>query len=200
MKPFCSGGTKDVELIRAIQGQSPSAEEVNPFYFAAPVAPLVAARMEDRKIGLSEVLRRIRAMQRRCDCLLIEGAGGVLVPVGENFMIADLITRLRCEVLVVARDRIGTVNHTLLSVESLRKRHVKRIKVILMGKRREDPSAKTNASILRETLGNIDVFSIPYLGAFSSRAKFLKQSVKKMKKVLVRVLDFDIVCPRSLER
>jgi dethiobiotin synthetase len=132
--------------------------------------------------------------------LLIEGAGGLLVPVGENFTIADVIARLQCKTIVVGRDKLGTINHTLLTVEALRRRRVRRIKVVLMAQRKNDLSTKTNVEILRETLENIDVISIPYLGAGASQTASVKQSAKKMKKVLVRVLDFDIVCSRSLER
>ena len=191
---------EDVALIQAIQGQTPARKEVNPFYFETPVSPLAAARLKGQKIQLSEVLQRIRAMQRRCDCLLIEGAGGLLVPLGEKFTIGDLIARMRCETIVVGRDKLGTINHTLLTVEALRRRRARRIKVVLMGQRKNDASAKANVEMLRETLENIDVIAIPYLGSGASRSVSVKQSAKKMKKVLVRVLDFDIVCPRSLER
>ena len=200
MKPFCSGGTADVDLIQAIQGQHPSRDEVNPFYFREPVAPLVAARKNQRQILLLQVLASVRRMKEQCDHLIVVGAGGLLVPLGEDFTIADLITHLRCDTIVVGRDKLGTINHTLLTVEALRRRRVRRIKVVLMGQRKKDPSTKTNVEILRETLENIDVIAIPYLGAGASRSASVKQSAKKMKKVLVRVLDFDIVCPRSLER
>lgn len=200
MKPFCSGGTADVDLIQAIQGRIPSRDEINPYYFADPVSPLVAARKVGQKIQLPEVLKHIRAMQRRCDCLVIEGAGGLLVPIGEDFTIADLIVRLQCDTLVVGRNKLGTINHTLLTVEALRARRVKRIKVVLMAQKTVDPSVQSNATILHETLDNIEVLVIPHLGAGASRLASVKQSAKKIKKVLVRVLDFDIVCPRSLER
>jgi hypothetical protein len=82
----------------------------------------------------------------------------------------------------------------------LRARRVKRIKVVLMGRKNLDPSMRTNAAILRETLENIEVHSIPYLGGGAARWASVKQSAKKLKKVLVRILDFDNVCLRSLER
>ena len=82
MKPFCSGGTQDVDLLHRLQQGELSRREINPFYFAEPVAPLVAARRRRRRISAGDVLRRIRAVQRRCGCLLIEGAGGLMAPLG----------------------------------------------------------------------------------------------------------------------
>jgi dethiobiotin synthetase len=184
MKPFCSGGTADVDLIRAIQGDEAPRDEVNPFWFPEPVAPLVAARKQRRTIRLSQVLAAIRRMEARCDCLIIEGSGGVLVPLGERFTVADLIARLACPVVIVARNKLGTINHTLLTVEALRARGVRRMKVVLMEQRVADRSAADNALILRESLGGIGVCSIPYLGSKALNPGAIKKNARKLKKLL----------------
>ena len=75
MKPFCSGGTADVDLIQAIQGGDPPRNEVNPFYFAEPVAPLFSARKQQKNIRLMDVLAAIKRMRKRCERLIVEGAG-----------------------------------------------------------------------------------------------------------------------------
>src|SRR5438445_2793156 len=144
MKPFCSGGRKDVELIQALQHHALPDEEVNPFYFPEPLAPLVAARKQRRKISLSQVLRSIERVETRCERVIIEGSGGVLVPLGEGFSVADLIAKLHCEIVVVARNRVGTINHTLLAIKSLQHVTNQRIKIILMGQKRQDLSAFSN--------------------------------------------------------
>lgn len=195
MKPFCSGGAEDVDLIQAIQGPIPSRDEVNPFYFAHPVAPLVAARMEGRRISLDATLESIRWMQRQCEFLIIEGAGGLLVPLGEKFTVADLIARLRCETLIVARNKLGVINHTFLTVEALRTRRIDQVKIVLMGESRSDISVKTNLQILRKSAVNIGVFELPYLGRKASHLASIKKSIKKFKKVLVHISQSDIVCP-----
>src|ERR1044071_5568543 len=78
MKPFCSGDRGDVKLLRAMQNGKLTEDEINPFYFREPVAPLVASRQNSRLISLEEVVRRIREIAARCDILLVEGAGGLL--------------------------------------------------------------------------------------------------------------------------
>jgi dethiobiotin synthetase len=197
MKPFCSGGTADVDLIQAIQGDEPSSEEVNPLYFSAPLAPLVAARKIGREIRLPRVLGAIRRMEKRCECLLVEGAGGLLVPLGEGFAVADVITSLECDVVVVGRNKLGTINHTLLTIEALRARGVRRIKVVLMKPARADFSTGSNAAILREILENIEVIAFPYIGLSDGRIVGLKRNAKKTKKTLALIAALDTFSPRS---
>ena len=115
MKPFCSGSRADTEFLRAVQDGELTSDEVTPFFFAEPLAPLVAARKHRRTIRLKEVVRRIRRLSDRCECLLIEGIGGLLVPLGEGFTVRDLVARLGCEVIIVSRNRLGTINHTILT-------------------------------------------------------------------------------------
>jgi dethiobiotin synthetase len=197
MKPFCSGGTGDVDLIQAVQGDDPSREEVNPFYFPEPVAPLVAARRLRQPIRLSQVLEAIGRMRERCACLIVEGSGGLLVPLGERFTVAGVIAGLDCDVVVVGRNKLGTINHTLLTVEALRARRVKRIKVVLMGQSSADFSAPSNAALLGESLANIEIFTVPYLGAGAARIGPLKRNAGKIKKTLARIADADSFSARS---
>ena len=197
MKPFCSGGTEDVDLIQAIQGNDAPREQVNPFYFSEAVAPLVAARKLRQPIQLSQVLGVIHTMHVQCACLIIEGSGGLLVPLGEGFTVADVIANLNCDVVVVSRNKLGTINHTLLTVEALRARGVQRIKVVLMGQSSADSSAWNNAAFLAETMANIEVFTLPYLGAGASRIGLVKRNVRKIKKTLAQIADPDSFSPRS---
>jgi dethiobiotin synthetase len=199
MKPFCSGGTADVDLIQAIQGGNPARDQVNPFYFPEPIAPLVAARKRHRRIRLSQVLRAIDRMKIRCERLLIEGSGGLLVPLGEGFTVADVIANLQCDVVVVGKNHLGIINQTLLTVEALRARGVTRIKVVLMGQSSPDVSARSNAAILEETLVNIEVLPIPHLGARVASIASVKRNFRKIKKTLARIADPDSFSTRSSE-
>jgi dethiobiotin synthetase len=126
LKPFCSGSRADVKLIGAIQDHELSDQQINPFFFREPVAPLVAARRHRRALTLHKALAGIRESAGRCECLLIEGIGGLLVPLGPGFAVLDLLKELphslgshRLEVIVVARNSLGTLNHTLLTMIAL---------------------------------------------------------------------------------
>jgi dethiobiotin synthetase len=185
MKPFCSGGTSDVEFLSGIQNGELSREEMNPFYFSEPIAPLVAARKLRRKISLTDVTRKIESVAKRCEVLLIEGSGGLLVPLGEKFLVRDLIAKLNCEVIVVSRNRLGTINHTLLTVGALQKLRGRKIKVVLMNGSEMDFSSATNGNVLKQLIYPFQLFSIGFLGENTS----LKNKHKKVKKTLARVLN-----------
>ena len=195
MKPFCSGSRADTEFLHAAQDGELTSAEITPFFFAEPLAPLVAARIHHRSIALTEVLRSIARIAGRCQCLLIEGIGGLLVPLGEGFTVRDLIARLHCEVIVVAVNRLGTINHTLLTVEALRTIENKGLKAILMSHKKEDTSTGSNRRILAELLAPTPVVPVPFLGRNSMRFGTLKKSGKIMQKSLALILAYDIVPP-----
>lgn len=193
MKPFCSGALSDVELIDKAQDGELSRSLINPFHFVQPVAPLVAARKAGRRIELSEVLERIRIVESRCEVLLIEGAGGLLAPLGEGYSAADMIDALGCPVVVVARNKLGVINHVLLTAEALRRARANGIKVVLMDAARTSLATRTNQSVLAEILNSIEILRLPYLGRSvtgGSKAS-LKRIEKKIEKTLARIAEMD---------
>src|SRR5260370_16588629 len=141
IKPFCSGSRADVRLLQSFQPGELTDDETNPFYFRDPVAPLVALRKSRRKIALKEVLRRIENVKNNCDTLLIEGSGGLLVPLAETFTVADLVAQLNAQntsfrVIVVARNRLGTINHTILTVRHLQIIVIQNVPIALMSQQK----------------------------------------------------------------
>jgi dethiobiotin synthetase len=188
MKPFCSGSRADVEFLHAVQDGELTCDEINPFFFPEPLAPLVAARKHRRVIRLPDVLKRIKGLAGRCQCLLIEGVGGVLVPLGEDFFVVDLIARLACETSLVSRNALGTINHTLLSVRALQQAGVKALKVVLMSSLEKDSSTDSNGPILSELLSPSPVFQVPFLGQNPAPEHALKTHEKKVKKTLAQIL------------
>ena len=196
MKPFCSGGRRDVKLLQSIQGPRLPDDFINPFHFREPVAPLIAARKLGMRISLAEVVRNVRAVQRECECLIVEGAGGVMVPLGEGFLVIDLMRRLGGRAIVAGRNRLGIINHTVLTVRCLRERWGGDdlcVKVVLGDERRADFSGRTNCAMLAELLKPTEVFRLPFLGPKASTLEAVKKNAKKFKKVLARILSFYMV-------
>ena len=188
MKPFCSGSKADTEFLRAAQDGELTLDEITPFFFAEPLAPLVAARRHHRSIRLQEVLLRIRRVADSCQCLLIEGIGGLLVPLGECFTVRDLIAKLGCEVIVVSRNRLGTINHTLLTVGALQHAGMRRLITVLMSCSEGDYSTTSNCGILAKLLAPTPVLPVGVLGRNPLQLEALKKSAKKMKKTLAQIL------------
>jgi dethiobiotin synthetase len=162
LKSVCSGNRADARALRAAMNGTLTLDEINPWHFRAPIAPLLAARKENKRVKLSQVLAHIRAIQKRFDVLFVEGAGGLLSPLGEDFDSRDLIVALRVTPIIAAQNKIGAVNHILLTLEALPKNLRANARVVLMSQSKPDASAKTNAKLLAE-LTNAKIFSFPWL-------------------------------------
>ncbi len=139
---------EDAERLAKIVGAENSLEHICPFRFETPVAPYVASQLEKKEIDV-EKIKKIAGLFP--EPLFVEGAGGLMVPVLKNFFMIDLIKLLNTEVIFVAPLRLGTINHTLLSIEALEKRGIK-IKGIILNDTEglENMATKTNPSVLSE--------------------------------------------------
>jgi dethiobiotin synthetase len=122
MKPCETGGGDDAARLAAATGRALDPALVNPYRFARPAAPSVAARAEGAYVELRQIAAAADALSVGADLLIVEGAGGLLVPLDGQHTMADLARVLRLPVLIVARPSLGTVNHTLLTVEAARRR------------------------------------------------------------------------------
>lgn len=150
LKPICSGGRGDARKISAAINGVLALDEINPWHFKAAIAPSLAARREGKKLKLGQVAAHARAMQKRFEVLLIEGAGGLLSPLGEHFNSRDLILLLDAVPVIAAPNRLGVVNHVLLTLEALPPAFRARARVVLLPFGRPDDSAKSNPAFLSE--------------------------------------------------
>ena len=168
-KPVQSGAladdpSGDAMLLREAADVDDPPDEICPYAFRAPLAPLVAARLEGRVVEPAIVLDALGALATRHDLLLVEGAGGLLVPVGEDWTIADLAAWTGLPLLIVARAGLGTVNHTLLTLSAARQRGLEPVGVVLNGVGPDtDESWRTNSELIAG-FGDVPVIGIvPWL-------------------------------------
>ena len=202
LKPVATGAERlgetwrcaDAEfLIGAIGGGIPL-ERVTPLLFSEPLAPPVAARRAGtplhRDAVLAAVAESMAWWEGQADVMVVEGVGGWLCPLAEGMTVADLAIALDFPVVVVARRGLGTINHTLLTVESIRLRGLRCAGVILNGSEpTTDPVAEgTNRDELARRLDGVAVLaelghgedptdSLDVVG-WSSRAKASRRSEK----------------------
>ncbi len=133
---------------------------VNRYSFEAPLAPLIAARLEDVTISQEEVIAHIAAFYGVHDSLMVEGAGGFMVPLAERWTIADLAGTLGFPVLIVARPGLGTVNHTLMTAAMVKEIGLEVAGVVLNGWGPDtDRSSRDNASMI-EDFGGVKVLGM----------------------------------------
>lgn len=151
LKPLCSGERSDVEILQAASDHILSLDETNPVWLREPAAPLVAARLENRTLSLDPLVDWFRALTHKHPSLLVEGAGGWLVPITPRETIADFAARLGLPVVVVVANRLGCINHALLTIESIRAKGLQCPGIILNTLSTEqDVATRTNRDILAQ--------------------------------------------------
>jgi dethiobiotin synthetase len=189
IKPFCAGGLADVQALARVQENELSAAEISPFQYAEPLAPVVASRRDRRAIRLNQVVAHIHSVAGRCECLIVEGCGGVKVPLGTGFFVDDLAAALRCAVLVVARNQLGTINHSILTVEALQRLPLRSVKLVLMDTCHPDYSAATNCDVLRRLLRPLEVIRMKFFNRNPLVLSNVKTICRNTKKTLARIID-----------
>jgi dethiobiotin synthetase len=123
MKPVqCAG--QDAQLLKKALGVKDDLKCINPFYAPEALSPHLAFRRAKMKFDKKRVQDCLTKLYDRHDIVLIEGAGGVMVPLTGSYYIADLIKDLKAQVIIVARLGLGTINHTLLTINGLKRRGV----------------------------------------------------------------------------
>ncbi len=151
LKPLCCGDRDDVEILRRASDDTATEDEINPVWLAAPTAPLVAAQRENREIDFSSLVSWFAGIRAQRKSLLVEGAGGWLVPLTRTQTVADLAVEFRLPVLVVVANRLGCLNHALLTIESIRARGLICAGLILNSLTADDSiAAATNRATLEE--------------------------------------------------
>jgi dethiobiotin synthetase len=182
MKPAQSGHVpgepSDAERLRdAAEGVEPLAE-ICPYSLQAPLAPAVAARLEGRVIELGRIVAAARALAARHDAVVVEGAGGLLVPLTERESYADLAVALGLPLVVVARAGLGTVNHVLLTVEAARRRGLEIGAVVLnRTSPADDPSVPHNAAEIARLAAVKVVEPLPFKADIAERQAALRSAI-----------------------
>ena len=126
LKPAETGvppeGALDARALREAAGVEDPLEDVCPVQLALPAAPTVSAEAENTRVDLDVIRSAWGRLRKRHEVMIVEGAGGLLVPLADKCTMADFAAELELPVVVVARAALGTINHTLLTLEAIEKR------------------------------------------------------------------------------
>ncbi len=151
VKPLCCGPRDDVDTLCAASERELTPDETNPVWLSLPTAPLVAAREENTSVDLPALGRWFENLSSTRSSLLVEGVGGWLVPIANGQTSADLAVMFGLPVLVVVANKLGCLNHTLLTLESIRARGLSCAGLILNDLSAEvSPATESNRQILAE--------------------------------------------------
>ena len=151
----------------ALMGRDPGASTI--FCHQSPRAPYYAAERARERIDLALVQNRVAEKRRVFSPLVIEGSGGLLVPVTKEKMVVDVIEALKCRLLLVARAGLGTINHTLLSLEAARRRRIEPMGIVLVDADLEP----AEQDLVKENIDAIQRFGgVPVAGVIGRLADF----------------------------
>lgn len=118
-KPVQTGKDKDTDFLKRLTGDK--IPVFNSYTFSLPAAPSVASEYENKKIDIEKIISDIKKLEKGFDVVIVEGIGGIAVPVGachgKPLLVADLIKDLGYPVIIVCRPTLGTINHTILTIE-----------------------------------------------------------------------------------
>jgi dethiobiotin synthetase len=166
MKPIETGfipRLSDSAFLKKIAGVKDSLESISPYRLKLPLSPFAAAQIEKVSIRLERIDQAFHKLLRRHQCLLVEGAGGLLVPITRKGTMADLAIHLKLPLLIIARTNLGTLNHTLLTVEVARAKNIPVVGVIFNHLvPRKGLAERTNPSAIKPFLTVPILGEIPY--------------------------------------
>ncbi|MDE6859430.1 MAG: dethiobiotin synthase [Duncaniella sp.] len=123
-----TGYSEDIELHRRIMGIDPLPEDIDhttaPVIFSYPASAQLAARIDGLKIDLNLIDKATERLKEKYDIVLIEGAGGLMVPIEDDFLTIDYVTSRRLPLILVTNGVLGSINHTILSLEAIKHRGI----------------------------------------------------------------------------
>ena len=180
LKPLCSGGRGDARKISAALNGALALDEINPWHFRASVAPALAAQREHKSVTRGQVIRHVRAVQKQFAVTLVEGAGGLMSPLGHIFDSRDLIIELQAVPVIVAQNRLGAVNHLLLTLAALPENLRGQARIVLMSPPKADAASRSNVALLGQFFPVEKIFPLPWLGKnFALDVVLQKRSLRR---------------------
>ena len=191
MKPIETGISlstsmwSDAAKLRDLMTDDIPLETISPYRFVLPLAPLAAAQAEHRTISPDIIRKAYRLLSDRFDHTIVEGAGGVLVPIAPHTDVIDLMARLKLPAVIVGRSGLGGINHARLTIMALRRRHIRIVALVLnqtvpVRTRTARIQEQTTVDLLHKEAGVPVLGPIPYQSGFARRFRHTAVRLARM--------------------
>jgi dethiobiotin synthetase len=179
-KPWCCGDRGDARRLLAAGTDGFTLDEINPVWLKTPASPYAAALIENRVLDFDSIIGAYHALSNRADAVIVEGVGGWEVPVTETQTAADLAQLLGLPVLVVVSNKLGALNHTILTVRNIQARGLHCAGLILNHVAEERDSASiSNRIVLQRVLSEVPILADVMHGETELDAEFLFENAKE---------------------
>ncbi|HLG42157.1 MAG TPA: dethiobiotin synthase [Planctomycetota bacterium] len=179
MKPIATGCARkrgrlvsdDAELLVSVSGCQAPMELVSPIRLEAPLAPSVATKMAERPLNLQRIWKAYKVLSYMHEALVVEGIGGLMVPILERYFVADMIKRMGLPVMIVSRPSLGTINHTALTVKVAEQYGLTVRGVVINYHNPFRGVAERTAAMSIEEATNVPVLAeVPHLASISAKS------------------------------
>lgn len=154
---------------------------VLPYMFKLASSPHLASLAENKRIDARRIIKSYSVLSKEFDFVISEGAGGVLVPLNKEKLLIDIVKELDLGVLIVARNKLGAINHTLLTIEALRRRRIKILGIVFNNLDKEDRIVLKDNPLIIKSLSHERIFGV--LHASSRLDKLYEEFIPIGKKI-----------------
>ncbi len=195
MKPIETGCTRegnslipsDGMFLKNMARMDETLNQISPCCFENPLAPMAAADMEERTVNLNKIRKAFEELTKTYKSIVVEGVGGLLVPINRNYFVLDLAKELGLPLIVVSRPGLGTINHTLLTVKYALKEGLKVAGVIINHTYQAEGgmAEETNPQMIKQLSPAPLIGVFPYLNAMSDEA-FEKAALKNLNMDIIK--------------
>lgn len=145
---------------------------ISPYTFKVPSSPHLASRIENKIINSGKIIKSFKSLLRCFDFVIVEGVGGALVPFNKKSFVIDIAKQLGLPVLVVAQNKLGAINHTLLTVEALEKRKIKILGIIFNNLKKDNKRVIEDNPRIIKALAKQRIFGVlPYIEGYDKLYK-----------------------------
>ncbi|MDH4127298.1 MAG: dethiobiotin synthase [Spirochaetota bacterium] len=179
MKPIetgCNPIANDATFYRRMLNLEDALENICPIQLKHPLAPIIAAELEKKEISLDVIINTYKKLSGEKEILLVEGAGGLMVPIFDDLVMAHLAVILKLPIILVVGNRLGCINHALLSFHYAEAIGLKVLMIILNSITKDETiTEKTNFDILRKLIPNIPIYKTGFISDIYNNFLYKKE-------------------------
>ncbi len=162
LKPFQSGIIEGILSDSDYVGKENEVKTASSYITKTPSTPLISAEIDGVEFDIKKVISDFESLKKECENVIVEGSGGVYVPVKKGVLMLDIIKELKLPALIVARPDLGTINHTLMTIETLTNNDIKVLGVVISNypNKTENPVILRAKEMIEMFSGDIKVLEI----------------------------------------
>ncbi len=189
-----AGQSPDIKLHLKIMGRGTDyikdyLSHVCPYVFNTAASPHLASRLERRKINPDKMMNSFKLLSNRFDFVLVEGIGGALVPFDKSRLVIDIAKKLDLPALVVVQNKLGAINHTLLTIEALRARKINILGLVFNNYKNQNRQILTdNTRIIKALTGEKCFGALPWMETAGNFNKLYRRFIPIADKIWINGL------------